>query len=632
MTIAGRPDLAWEVIFVPGARAGEPPRVLFAGTTGYVTGQEGERRGTFVQVVPRDDRSSYLVIGEMHEDERICGQTTTLLEPRVVDPTTLTLRRATMQRLGRDERGRAIAVPASARSATATDEAPLAPLLVATGTSTSRADALTDGDARTVWTAERAGDGRGEFVLMRAPAEVALTRFVLVPVPARRPGEKNAATVAPSLVYVVTDAVTLAVTLPADATAHPGATYDVPLAEPIHTACVALVLGETSVAAGAHVGVAELTAYGEFDGQPASKIAEALAGGGARANAAAAMLKRSGGRGLAAVGDRVGPAGRSRARSRSTWRRACLARRRGLCSRGQRPTRTRSQLDGRARSWNGAASARRRRCWRRWPTQRWRRRWRRSRRRWRRPRRCARWPRRWDAATRLREERSAVRSRGRRGGRRPRSWRRSWPTRRARKRPRRGAGSGAGLERAARRFRDRSARRWAGCWPTQTRGGAIFAGGTAGGARAGARRVGEAAFASLFADRDPMVRAGGGARRGHRRGARRTGARDDGPGAARAGSRARDDGGSARQSTRDAATHALAASLTEDPWTIRASRGSGWRSRRVARPGRDRRRARPRPERRGAAGASCRAGRGSAAHRATRFASKACASELMGRA
>src|SRR5262249_28688113 len=92
--------------------------------------------------------------------------------------------------------------------------------------------------------------------------------------------------------------------MPEDAWAHPGEAYDVTLPEPVHTTCVSLVLDDAydRGRAAPEVSIAELAAYSSFDGPTATaeQAARALAGGGARADEAAAVLKRSAG-GLAAV-------------------------------------------------------------------------------------------------------------------------------------------------------------------------------------------------------------------------------------------------------------------------------------------------------------------------------------------
>src|SRR5665213_799267 len=75
-------SLAWEALFV----AGSPP--LFAGVTGWSRGEPGERSGTDIRLLADGDHS-VVVIGEIREDLRICGEDATLLDPRGLDPRTL---------------------------------------------------------------------------------------------------------------------------------------------------------------------------------------------------------------------------------------------------------------------------------------------------------------------------------------------------------------------------------------------------------------------------------------------------------------------------------------------------------------------------------------------------------------
>jgi HEAT repeat protein len=293
-----RPGVAWEALIAE-------PSVVFAGITGYATGQEGERSGQAIQIVPGDGGSRVLV-GEIREDLRICGQAETLLAPRGLDPQSMTLRGASVQRLGRDARDRAIKIAASPRGGPA--DAPLAPLLVATGASSTSAGApraLTDGDPDTTWSEARPGDGHGELVAMRAPSEVPIARLAITVSPAASTAKRDANGAAPRSFFLVTDTQTFAVTLPDDGWGRPGATYDIPLPEPIRASCLTLVLDDAYARDVEHpvVTIAELRAYSAFDGPSATlaSVAAALSGGGPRAEAAAAVLKRAGAGGLTAA-------------------------------------------------------------------------------------------------------------------------------------------------------------------------------------------------------------------------------------------------------------------------------------------------------------------------------------------
>ncbi len=267
-------------------------KLVFSGFTGFAKGEPGERTGEAVRVLGRD-----VMVADIQEDRKICGQEFTALSPRVLDPKTMELRGATVQRLPTDQRQAARRIIASARGGPA--EPALSRLLVARGASTGTAKSLTDGDIATVWTEQRPGMGQGEFVTMDAPYEVGLSGFSITVAPLA-PGPAGAA---PQAFFLVTDSQTFAITMPDDAWTRPGEAYDIPLPEPIHTTCISLVLNSAYVRGTApEVSLAELVAYSSFDGPAATldKVAAALGGGGPRAEGAAAVLKRAPG-GLAAV-------------------------------------------------------------------------------------------------------------------------------------------------------------------------------------------------------------------------------------------------------------------------------------------------------------------------------------------
>ena len=296
--VASPRGVAWEALLGSQGGAGV---LLFAGITGFSSGEEGDRIGQILQIVPREGGISHVLLGNVREDVRICGQEATALSPRALDPQTLAFRGASVQRLTPAQRSGASRIIASSRSAPA--EPALAKLLVSVGASTPEdaAKTLTDGNPTTKWSEARPGDGHGEFVVMRAPFEVPIQRLAITVAPPS-PAADGAA---PRTFFLVSDKSTLAVTMPEDAWMHPGVAYEIPLAEPLKTACLTLVLDEAygHDSARPEVTVAELTAYSAFDGPGATldKVTEVLSGGGARADAAAAVLKRSGDPGLLAV-------------------------------------------------------------------------------------------------------------------------------------------------------------------------------------------------------------------------------------------------------------------------------------------------------------------------------------------
>ena len=128
---------------------------------------------------------------------------------------------------------------------------------------------------------------------MSAAEEVAITGFDLI---VRGEGDLDNG-VAPRRFYLVTSDQIVEVTMPEDAWKKPAGTrYRVRLNEPIHTSCIALVLGE-AFAAGrgpeARVTLAEVQATTDFDGMSLAALVAALSSDGARGVAAAALLQRA---------------------------------------------------------------------------------------------------------------------------------------------------------------------------------------------------------------------------------------------------------------------------------------------------------------------------------------------------
>ncbi|MGO9832862.1 MAG: HEAT repeat domain-containing protein [Polyangiaceae bacterium] len=322
--------LAWEAIFAPG-RA-EP---VFAGLTGLVAGDPGERTGQAVQVVPTG-ATNFVLVGNVREDLRICGQRSTLLDPLALYPATLDLRPATVQRIGAEQQNGATSVTGTEKGPRA--DVPLARLLVANGSSVpgSRGAELTDGDARSVWSEQRPGVGQGEFVVMAAPRDVPIARMAIVASPPV--ALLNGAV--PKTFYLVTDTQTFRVTLPAEAGLKPGEAFEIAFPAPIETSCVALVL-DTAYSRGlAHpdVGVAELVAYSEFDapGVTLDDLASKLST--KRGDAAAQVLERAGAGVLDAVAkayDRLDERGRALAMNVAASHEPCVEAApllvRGLC-------------------------------------------------------------------------------------------------------------------------------------------------------------------------------------------------------------------------------------------------------------------------------------------------------------
>ena len=348
---------AWEAILAGGRK--EP---IFAGMTGPTSGDPGERTGKAVQVVP-NGATSFVLVGDVREDLGICGQAVTLFDPLALYPASLELRPATVQRLGAEQRESA--EPIVATEKTGASEPPLARLLVARGSSVpdSRGAELTDGDPQTVWRERRPGIGQGEFVVMAAPKGVPITRLQIVvspPAPATAPPSPNSAS--PKTLYLATTVGAFEVTLPTDGS-KPGSTYEVVFPKPLETSCVALVLDAAYTRGLAHpdVGVAELTAYSEFDtpGATLEDLARRLSS--PRGFAAAQALERAGAAALPAVVaayDGLDARGRALAidvaASHDSCEEAAPLLARGLCeAEGEAPRKAHEKLE----RCKGAASA-----------------------------------------------------------------------------------------------------------------------------------------------------------------------------------------------------------------------------------------------------------------------------------
>jgi len=282
--------LAWEALFASGRHD-----AIFSGITGLAKGDPGERTGTAIRIEPHGAASRVLV-GEVREDLRICGQTETLLAPRVVDLATLELKPAAAQPLSDAEQ--AGAKPLAVVDKGAAFDAPLGKLLVARGSSVvdTWGLELTDGDVQTVWREKRAGGNQGAFVIMAAPKEVPIARVEF----AVSPPDVASTGAVPKAFYLDTGERSYRVTLPESAARKPGEVFEVVFPEPIRTSCLALILDSPS-AVGSNVGVAEVTAFSDLDvpGATLDDVAEKLSG--PRSAAVAQLLERSGPAGLAAV-------------------------------------------------------------------------------------------------------------------------------------------------------------------------------------------------------------------------------------------------------------------------------------------------------------------------------------------
>ncbi len=291
VTVPGdRPEKRFEAV-VAAPLAGSAPLVLFAGATGLVEGEDGERHGGMVVVAGPDESGARSVaIGEAREDVSICARPT-ILAPREVDPRDLSLRPAKVQRLDANERAHAVRLTAER----VPDGTPALPTLLrarAASSAVGNPAALTDGNFETTWAEGRGGSGKGDFVLLNAPAELAVEGVELAVRPPQTTPEHGAA---PKELWLATTKQLFAVALPEDAWAHAGARYRVRFPAPIKDDCIAVVLESAfDERPDVNVTLAEVSAVTALASANLAELVGALGGGGPKAENAKVVLRSLG--------------------------------------------------------------------------------------------------------------------------------------------------------------------------------------------------------------------------------------------------------------------------------------------------------------------------------------------------
>ncbi|MEI9937064.1 MAG: HEAT repeat domain-containing protein [Pseudomonadota bacterium] len=290
---------SWSAV-VTGGLGGGAPNLVFAGFTGFTAGEDGMRRGQRVEISPPDENGARrIVIGDVEEDLSLCGRPA-LLAPQLLLSADLKLHAAKVQRLSVEEREGARQVTA-VRVAPSDAAAPAFGVLraVAATSAVGSPGALTDGNPETTWAENRGGAGRGEFVLLNAPPQLPISGLDLLIRPAKAKPERG---VAPRVFWLASNRGLVEVTMPEDAWKFPGAHYSVKLDPPLQGDCLALVTESAfDESPSARVTFAELSARTEFDAASVSALVAALAGGGERAEASAAVLRAVGQPGYEAV-------------------------------------------------------------------------------------------------------------------------------------------------------------------------------------------------------------------------------------------------------------------------------------------------------------------------------------------
>ncbi len=298
----GSPDTKWEAVVAAPIGGGQPV-VLFSGYTGFAEGVEGERHGGMVVISAADDNNDRkILIGQQLENLTLCGRPA-IQSPTVVDARTLKLVPVKVQRLDPEQRNAAVRVTAEA--VTGPGNASLG-VLRPKGASSSVGEvgAISDGKLETSWSENRGGSGKGEFVLFDMPADLPLHGVEIV---FRPNGADVAHGAAPKELYIASTHRLFRVEVPADAWQTPGARYAVKFEPPLTDDCLALVLDTAgSDTPDTRVTVAEIVATTEFQNSDPAVLVGALAGGGLRARAAAAVLRTKGTPAYEAVAARFG--------------------------------------------------------------------------------------------------------------------------------------------------------------------------------------------------------------------------------------------------------------------------------------------------------------------------------------
>lgn len=277
-------DPSYHLVIAAPLQGGAAPLEVHRGWSDRFTGVEGERSAAHVELTKgREPRQ--LVVGELREDVSLCGRPA-LLAPRVLDPATLTLKPARLQRLpARERRGAPTVVAQVVEEATA---GALALQAVAASSAVGRPGHVSDGDLETTWAEGGGGAGRGEFVTLRAPRDVTIRAFELV---SRPPSGGDAAGAGPRVFWLASDDAVVRVEVPEDPWATPGARLRVELPQPWRTGCVAWVAEEAyGDGAELQVTIAELVALPDGGDASAEELVAWIVEDGDRVAQAVALL------------------------------------------------------------------------------------------------------------------------------------------------------------------------------------------------------------------------------------------------------------------------------------------------------------------------------------------------------
>lgn len=283
---------AWEALLTAGV--GSPgPLVLFAGLTGALEGEEGQRRGALLWL-RENEKGSRVLLGRVREDVQLCGRST-LLDPRLLDRD-LIFRPARVQQLPLEER-RSARVLEAVRAPGGPSRGGNGLRAVVASSAVGNPQALTDGRDDTTWAEARGGEGRGEFVLFRPLAELVSLEILVRP-----EGDAPASGAAPRSLWLVTRDSAYRIDWAEDAWQAPGVWYTVRLPEPLAGDCAALVLERAyGEASDAQLTLAEVRGVSELALLDPVELVGRLSTPGEAGAAAAAALMQAGKPGVEAV-------------------------------------------------------------------------------------------------------------------------------------------------------------------------------------------------------------------------------------------------------------------------------------------------------------------------------------------
>jgi hypothetical protein len=272
------------------------PRIAWTGALD-LRGDPGERSASALDVRTVADQSE-IVVGDVDERVRICGQPRTLLHPRALDPSSLQLKALRSSPLAPSLPGQPTPTDLAAKAeAPGLAGPPLLPALrtVASSgadaaSSAGAATSLTDGSAATYWSSS----GSGEFTTLHVDsAGYPITALALTLLPASLPA--GASVMPPrSLLLVGDSGARIHVQLPDAPSA--GARYYVVPQQPLPWSCLSIVLdagGADTAKSNKPTVLAEVEAYTELDaGGGADRLIRDLVAGGSRGSRAASLLAR----------------------------------------------------------------------------------------------------------------------------------------------------------------------------------------------------------------------------------------------------------------------------------------------------------------------------------------------------